>query len=757
MAKISQLPIIALPAGDELVPVVKDGRACMAPLGALARSPTIPLGTASTTTNTAPAPGPNATPLQVSGETIYAVILPTGYDANVNDQPFSFIVPADALGAVVRLNVSGVGVRDVSFAVGTTLRKGWQAFFRVNTGGNKFNFERMVPDGVSFADAERRMTASYSAVSSLIGVQFALPITGNPNELFIPNAPVQNDVAFEAIITATNTAGVFITNAQGQRYAAVGSAVGTVKAGTIAKFQYSGGEINFVLTGSRPIRGVGDGAAVLGTGSVNLLDPALLIPNLNMGTNGVTYAGDATRSVSSFLPAKANTVYGVNHGGRTKSLIVSFDAAKAALTFGVGSIKTGPTAAFIRVFYDSYNDLLPIKVLIEGRQPTPSDIVPYAPALLIDKLSVSKAAATLALFDQSNQLKPGLVIPARSLGVLQKASPNLADPSEFAIGYALAQDLSGVGASAGNFVTGYIPVTPGTSYSSQQILGSVWYRADYTPISYITAGVPVIAPAEAAYVRAQANVAYASTYMFVGGTGTNAVYIPYDLWTLTDNVSLPGTYKYAGQTWALAGDSIAVQGGRIEPGTSTPEIGYAGYIAPQIGIGSYASYAIAGSSYAIKAGRSDAIVQILPNIATAVDLVTLHAGTNDISSPLGDLASTDQATFCGGFKAACELAINRFPIASIAIFTPIPRGNSLALTLLNPVVDAMITLSRKYGLPVCDLYYSTQLRPQIPANGARYYDDYDPAAKTSLHLRNNGYRAVGNQMIAFLNSMARAA
>jgi hypothetical protein len=50
--------------------------------------------------------------------TVYNVTIPTGFNANTNGQKFRIIAPATALGAVVRLNVSGVGTRDVFFAIG---------------------------------------------------------------------------------------------------------------------------------------------------------------------------------------------------------------------------------------------------------------------------------------------------------------------------------------------------------------------------------------------------------------------------------------------------------------------------------------------------------------------------------------------------------------------------------------------------------------------------------------------------------------
>ncbi len=259
-------------ADDDVVALTIDGADLIGPLvddaassadrseSAAARveglgSQIIPLGNAATTTNIAPTAAPNAS----DGETIYSVTLPAGFDANVNGRRFSIIIPDDALSATVRLKVDGVGVRDVFFPVGTKLRKGWQAFFQVNTGGNKFNFERTIPDGATFTEVERRLTASYSTVSALLGVQFALPISGNPNEAFIPNAPLQNDVAFEAIITATNTDDMRITNAQGQRRAVVGAFADVVKAGTIATFQYSGGFSNFVYIKSRPLPTIGAG------------------------------------------------------------------------------------------------------------------------------------------------------------------------------------------------------------------------------------------------------------------------------------------------------------------------------------------------------------------------------------------------------------------------------------------------------------------------------------------------------------------
>ncbi len=246
----------------------------------------IPLGTATITTNKVPAPGPNATALQASGETIYAVTLPAGFDANVNGRRFSIIVPDDALGGVVRLSVSGFGVRDVFFAIGQQLRKRWQATFEVNIGGNKFNFVGQTPDGLSFTPIEQKTKGAYAALSSVLGVQFAEPIGGNPNEVYIPNAPLTDSVPFEAIIIATNTADLLITNDKNERRAVVGAFAEVVKAGTIAKFQYSGGYGNFVYVSSRqiPTIGVGETAPEIWSGFNDVIGTHY--GNVSQGSNG---------------------------------------------------------------------------------------------------------------------------------------------------------------------------------------------------------------------------------------------------------------------------------------------------------------------------------------------------------------------------------------------------------------------------------------------------------------------------------------
>ncbi|MCP8892999.1 hypothetical protein [Sphingomonas faeni] len=239
MAKISLLPALDAPDGTELVPVVKDGKTWGASLAALSTGLIVPQGVATVAGNT-----PTATE--------YTVTIPAGFEPFANRAIVEFVVPEDSLGLIF-VTIGSVPIRELFMPIGQQLRRGWTARVEKNDGGDRWNLVRQTPDGVTFLAAESKANAAYTALSAAIGVQFAEPILGNPNEVSVPNAPLVNDAAFEMIITKTNTAALVITNGSGERRAIVGGDAGVFQKNTIAKIQYSGGFSNYVYIGSRDL------------------------------------------------------------------------------------------------------------------------------------------------------------------------------------------------------------------------------------------------------------------------------------------------------------------------------------------------------------------------------------------------------------------------------------------------------------------------------------------------------------------------
>lgn len=200
-----------------------------------ARNAVVPLVTATVATNT-------------DDVTQYNVALPAGFDANANGQKFRFIAPATALGAIVRLNVSAVGTRDVFFAVGQQIRNGWEVTFSTNNGGNKFNLESQTPAGVDLIGLEREASAIREGLCNAVGADAILePIGGNPNNLYADVRDVANDDSFKFYVIEDNTeAGPLITDADGHIFAVTECPAGTLRKGDIATIVYSQGIPNWI-------------------------------------------------------------------------------------------------------------------------------------------------------------------------------------------------------------------------------------------------------------------------------------------------------------------------------------------------------------------------------------------------------------------------------------------------------------------------------------------------------------------------------
>ena len=155
---------------------------------------------------------------------------------------------------------------------------------------------------------------------------------------------------------------------------------------------------------------------------------------------------------------------------------------------------------------------------------------------------------------------------------------------------------------------------------------------------------------------------------------------------------------------------------------------------------------------------------------SAVDLVTLWAGTNDFAAnvTIGTMeeqiatATRDNTTFYGGVLDCVEHLINLYPKKRIIMIGTTPRTwNSGASDYQNTpngsgkylrdYVDAFHDVAKYYGLPFLDLLRTSginllnidQYMQQQEMGGTTYY----------LHPTSEGYKYIGGLISAFIKSV----
>ena len=108
-------------------------------------------------------------------------------------------------------------------------------------------------------------------------------------------------------------------------------------------------------------------------------------------------------------------------------------------------------------------------------------------------------------------------------------------------------------------------------------------------------------------------------------------------------------------------------------------------------------------------------VPIMPKDA---DAIVVFGGTNDFGhgdSEMGDINSTDIYTFYGGLNCLINNLKDNFPKAQLIFLTPLRRVTEVEPNqngkILIDYVNAIIDVTKKYNLPVIDLFRSEIFDP----------------------------------------------
>lgn len=201
-----------------------------------------------------------------------------------------------------------------------------------------------------------------------------------------------------------------------------------------------------------------------------------------------------------------------------------------------------------------------------------------------------------------------------------------------------------------------------------------------------------------------------------------------------------------GKKWVAVGDSLTEKNIR-----STKN--YHDYVAEETGI-NVVNFGVSGSGYKNPTDDGDQeFYKRINNIPTDADVVTIFGSGNDLSYDIGDINDETADTICGCVNLAIKNALTRIPTCKLGIVTPTPWWTytpDKADNKMMQMCEAIKKVAMKWSIPVLDLYYSSNLHPNIEACRNATYSRDDGGG---VHPDENGHKIIANRFRAFLEEI----
>lgn len=455
-----------------------------------------------------------------------------------------------------------------------------------------------------------------------------------------------------------------------------------------------------------------------------------------------------------YIPVRPGSVYTFPAGRRRH--FAYYDAQKNFLRWVDGgtsyvynatvTVPTDIPAAYLRIsYFTEGTDVNPdtFMVCIGGQYY--ETYVPYG-AAYVDWLSARIMDGGVT----EKELADGSV----SAGKLYGAMRNLLDLDAFRFG-TLEPDGSIV-PGQDSVVSGWIPVTPGTTYALPPKYGltACFYEENQAFLS-AAADNPAVAPANAAFLRISCPLTSFSAWdlMVCEGSVYPEAYVPYG-----------GTYvpwldrnPLAGKKLGVLGDSICGMH-KCYANTAARQNRMA-FVRSGNNDGDSDNQSIWGSPIArhTLSGQPLSFVERFLSLTgtggawenKAFDFLLIHGGTNDarLSLPLGAVTPPqdfsgplEESTFCGALERIFRTAQVKYPGCILMFAT---TYQIQALPNLGEYMEAARQICAKYSVPVLDFYRSSGLNMALPEIYAAYWSD-------ELHLNALGHLRLARQAEAFL-------
>lgn len=211
------------------------------------------------------------------------------------------------------------------------------------------------------------------------------------------------------------------------------------------------------------------------------------------------------------------------------------------------------------------------------------------------------------------------------------------------------------------------------------------------------------------------------------------------------------------------GDSIT-QG----VGTGSDDAIYHAVIKRESGLAEARNYGISGTRFALQKGTpnrpKDDYVDVnsfserFDTMDDDADVVVVFGGTNDYGhgdAAIGEFSDRTPETFYGACHYLFSGLIRKYLGKTIVIMTPLHRTNELNIpeckyegegAPLKVYVDIIREVAEYYSLPVCDLYTSSGIQPEITEILETYIPD-------GLHPNDEGHKVMAAKLTAFLKTL----
>lgn len=473
----------------------------------------------------------------------------------------------------------------------------------------------------------------------------------------------------------------------------------------------------------------------------------LFVPANATDDTSVTVDGDpftqSGRSLSDFIPVLPGTLYSRSVGG---TMVAFYDSNKAPIV-GAGTtarvFKSAATARYMRASMLTTNKAS--MVIARGTElPTLSANLSYRFAVR-DFMPLTEQVWPALFGASGRRLFNEFKVTERNAEFLERDSPNLFDKRAVISGQ--RENFGSIVADATNSTSELIPVLPNTVYSVTEGNYVNEYDADKLYVSGHGTGITSFTTgASTQYLRLTVRNLVLDTFMLVEGGTLPGTYQPYHKYNLASSINVPlppgVTKRFQDGIWNVLGDSITQEA-----------YSYWSHLIDPLGVTTLNNYGVGGTAIAVRDAPWDtnAMCQRYLTMAEPADLITVLGGTNDFITPvpLGTIASSDPTEFYGALNILFEGLVDRYPLSTIAAFTPLPRQTMVngASTHLLAYADAILEVGEKFFIPVCDLTRGSIFKPYNTDNRTALMDD-------GLHPTELGHEKVAlNQMLRFLEAL----
>ena len=304
-------------------------------------------------------------------------------------------------------------------------------------------------------------------------------------------------------------------------------------------------------------------------------------------------------------------------------------------------------------------------------------------------------------------------------------------------------------------LNGLIPVKEGETYTLLATYArAVIYDSDLTVIdSKYKAEDPVVftIPNGGAFISCFWKGAKYTAGLYRGDRS--------DIDFISSNVQTGRTTAINGLKWCAVGDSLTDKStlNSEESGTRN----YVNFVQWATGL-NVINLGKGGTGYMADNGYNQSFVDRLSEIPEDSDIITCFGSFNDASKAkdhIGSISDDTENTLYGCLNLFVTGVQNRCPDAVLGLITPTPWStyNSIEnnTDFAEQYVDAILNISKKYGLPVLDLYHSSGLRPWDAVFKSKYFrDDTGDGVAEGVHpLQSAHMKYIAPQIESFIRSI----